>query len=119
LVSTLLIDGNTLTLEQVEQVARGSVEVRLSEAALEKISKSRDVIDTVLASNKTVYGVNTGFGALSNKRISAEQLEQLQVNLVRSHAVGTGPMLEAPIVRARCCCAPILWPKGFPVCMWK
>lgn len=113
MVSQLAIDGNQLSLEQVEHVSRAHLEVTLSPKALKQVQQSRQVIEEVLSSGKTVYGVNTGFGALSNKRISAEQLDQLQINLVRSHAVGTGPALDKPIVRAMILLRANTLAKGF------
>jgi len=60
----------------------------LSPAAVTRMKASRAVVDRVVAANETAYGINTGFGKLASVRISAEQVRQLQVNLVRSHACG-------------------------------
>ncbi len=86
---------------------------QFSPSALKNMRASRQVIETVLHSGQIVYGVNTGFGALSNKRISDQELEQLQINLVRSHAVGTGPVLDPPIVRAMMLLRANTLAKGF------
>src|SRR5262247_4835081 len=61
---------------------------------------SRAVVDKLVASGKTAYGINTGFGKLASVRISSEQVRQLQVNLVRSHACGVGEPLSIPETRA-------------------
>ncbi len=95
------IDGERLTLEAVRAISRDAgVQVVLDAVAKQRIEASRNVIEDVLASGKTVYGVNTGFGALSHVRISNEQVDQLQINLVRSHAAGTGTPLDFETVRA-------------------
>jgi histidine ammonia-lyase len=77
------------------------------------VEASRAVVESVLASGKTVYGVNTGFGALSHVTISPDQVDQLQVNLVRSHAAGTGGHLDIPAVRAMMLLRANTLAKGF------
>lgn len=110
----LSIDGEHLTIAQVVQVAfQPQMEVRLAPSALSKIEASRQVVEAVLKSGQTVYGVNTGFGALSSVSISTEQVDQLQVNLVRSHAAGTGEPLEIPVVRAMMLLRANTLAKGF------
>src|SRR5437870_1200910 len=64
------------------------------------MNASRTVVDRLVASGKTAYGINTGFGKLASVRISTEQVRQLQVNLVRSHACGVGEPLSQPETRA-------------------
>lgn len=97
----LAIDGHSLTLEDVFTVAMDdTAEVHVAESAKTAVAASRKIIEDVLASGKTVYGVNTGFGAMSTVTIPADQVDQLQVNLIRSHAAGTGEPLDIPTVRA-------------------
>lgn len=100
----LQLTGNDLTPEAVWQVAYATFEdglrVGLAPEAVPGIQASRQVIENVLSEGRTVYGVNTGFGALSSVSIPNESVNQLQINLVRSHAAGTGPILERPAVRA-------------------
>jgi histidine ammonia-lyase len=96
----LVIDGRPLTLAEIESVAAESAEVRrpvaISPAAIARVAQSRQVIESIVASGQTVYGVNTGFGKLADVRIPVERLAQLQTNLVRSHACGLGdPLSEA------------------------
>jgi copper chaperone CopZ len=57
-------------------------------------------VERAISGGQTVYGVNTGFGKLANVRIAPDQLDQLQVNLIRSHAAGVGAPLDAAVVRA-------------------
>ena len=75
------------------------VRVRLSEARLAELDRSAAVVREVIESGRTVYGVNTGFGLLANTRIPADQLEQLQRNLVLSHSTGVGPLFSDDVVR--------------------
>ena len=96
----LVLDGVTLTLEQVVDVARAHRPVALGEAARARIAASRAVVDRVLASGVTAYGINTGFGALATVTVPHDKLCALQVNLLRSHAIGTGEPLPADTVRA-------------------
>ncbi|HEY9745241.1 MAG TPA: histidine ammonia-lyase, partial [Oculatellaceae cyanobacterium] len=110
----LQIDGESLTLEAVRDVALDeNIQVALASEAVNKMQLSRRIVEEVLASGKTVYGVNTGFGALSNVRISPDQVTQLQVNLLRSHAVGTGQVLEVSTVRAMMLLRANTLAKGF------
>jgi histidine ammonia-lyase len=97
---TVLLDGNSLTVEDVMRCARGSVPVAAAPGALAAMAQSRAIIDRAVARGETMYGINTGFGKLANVRIAPEQLERLQVNLIRSHAAGAGPPLPPEVVRA-------------------
>ena len=97
---TLALNGNDLTLENVYEVALGTREVSLAPEARKRMDASRAVIDRLVASGETAYGVNTGFGKMASVRISTDQIRQLQTNLVRSHAVGVGAPLSEAEVRA-------------------
>src|SRR6056297_1606051 len=99
-MTDVLIDGESLTPEEIEAVARHGATVGLSEEASEKIRASRERIEAILEDDEAVYGVNTGFGDLVSERIPKEDLETLQENLVRSHASGAGPELDREVVRA-------------------
>jgi histidine ammonia-lyase len=87
------------TLEELEAVARGAVPAPLDGPDRERIAAARAVIEAALESGTAVYGVTTGFGRLENVRIAAADAAQLQVNLLRSHAVGSGPPLPEEVVR--------------------
>jgi len=88
--------GQRLTLEQIADVANGREQVVLSNEARERIAAARAVVEKIVEQNRTVYGVNTGFGKLSDVRIDPGQLRELQLNLVRSHSCGLGnPLSEA------------------------
>ena len=91
--------GTQLTLADVMRVANDGAPVALSYDARARIVKSRDYIERIVAEGRTVYGVTTGFGKLANVRIAPEDVQQLQRNLVRSHAMGVGEPLSQEVVR--------------------
>ncbi|MFZ0061918.1 MAG: histidine ammonia-lyase [Pyrinomonadaceae bacterium] len=94
------LSGQKLSLQQIVDVAEGREQVRLSSAARARCDASRAVVENIVAEGRTVYGVNTGFGRLSDVRIEPHQLRELQVNLVRSHACGLGSPLSESEARA-------------------
>ena len=87
------------TLEELEAVARGAPPPPLDDGDRARIAAARGVVEDALRSGRTVYGVNTGFGDLVTVSIAAEDTAQLQLNLIRSHAVGSGEPLSEEIVR--------------------
>ena len=96
----ILIDGDHLTLSQLTAVARDHASVRLAPEVHEKMQKSRAVIEKILKSGRVVYGVNTGFGKLSEVLIPKEQVNELQLNLIRSHSAGVGEPYSEEATRA-------------------
>ena len=88
-----------LTLEQLHAIHRGGAPLKLPASAGETIRASARVVQRAAEGDAPVYGVNTGFGKLANQRISASQLDTLQLNLIRSHSVGVGEPLAPPVVR--------------------
>ncbi|MEK6337586.1 MAG: histidine ammonia-lyase [Acidobacteriota bacterium] len=94
------LNGQKLLLAQVVAVARGEERVSLAASARERVERSRRVVETIVAEGRAVYGVNTGFGKLSDVRIEPSQLRELQLNLVRSHACGLGSPLSKAEARA-------------------
>jgi len=97
---SVLLTGNDLTFSQLYAVALRGETVGLAPAAVERMNASRAVVERLVASGATAYGINTGFGKLASVRISPEQVRQLQVNLVRSHASGVGEPLSEAETRA-------------------
>jgi len=97
---SVLLTGNDLTFAQLYAVALRGGTVGLAPAAVERMNASRAVVERLVASGATAYGINTGFGKLASVRISPEQVRQLQVNLVRSHASGVGEPLSEAETRA-------------------
>lgn len=94
------LNGQKLLLAQVVAVSRGEESVSLAASARERVAQSRRVVETIVAEGRAVYGVNTGFGKLSDVRIEPSQLRELQLNLVRSHACGLGSPLSEAEARA-------------------
>jgi histidine ammonia-lyase len=91
----LELSGDGLTLDDAERILRGKVDrLSLVSTARKRVEKSRRTLENLYATGATIYGVNTGFGKLSNKRIEADEVLALQENLLRSHAVGMGPLLS-------------------------
>jgi histidine ammonia-lyase len=94
------LDGESLTLAQLEAIARHGAAVAIADAAIARVRASRAVVDAHVQRGTPTYGVNTGFGALADVAIPGDQLAALQVNLLRSHAAGVGDPLPVPVVRA-------------------
>jgi histidine ammonia-lyase len=99
-LNALHINGNDLTLEAVKEVAVSRRAVLLAPDAREGVNRARAIVDEIVASNKVAYAITTGVGKLSDVRIAGEQIRELQVNLVRSHAVGVGAPLPTAETRA-------------------
>ena len=84
------LDGNSLSLESFHAIVERQAEVSLCEKARERIKKARTVVDKAILKGERVYSINTGFGILSKVTIPPESLDELQVNLIRSHCAGVG-----------------------------
>jgi histidine ammonia-lyase len=100
MTETILIDGDSLTVDEAYAVAVERLRVKLDPKARERMLRTHAVVDDIVARNAVVYGVTTGFGKLSEVAIPHDKLAQLQVNLVRSHASGVGDRLPEREVRA-------------------
>jgi len=96
----LHLDGTSLALDQLGRISRGEINLQLATAALERMARSRRLVEKLLRTDRAIYGVNTGFGKLSDVRIPPNDLQTLQKNLIVSHACGVGPELSGPEVRA-------------------
>lgn len=94
------IDGNSLTIEQVTRVAREMARVDLMTGAKNRMLASRRALEKLVEDGRTIYAVNTGVGELVDVKIPREELKNLQVNLLRSHACGVGDLYPTEIVRA-------------------
>lgn len=97
---TVEVGPGALTFDQVVAVARGGARVSLSDEALKLVAEARAHVEELAARPTPVYGVSTGFGALATRHIPTDLRAQLQLNIVRSHAAGTGPEVEREVVRA-------------------
>jgi histidine ammonia-lyase len=97
--SPLLLDGETLSLEALAQISAGAP-VALAPAAVERVARARALVDRLAAGDAPIYGINTGFGTLAEVKIAKSDLQQLQRNLILSHAAGVGSSLPLPEARA-------------------
>jgi histidine ammonia-lyase len=96
----VMIGMEKMTLEALMSIARHGAEVQLSEASVQRINEARQLIEQWVKEEKSIYGVTTGFGALSDVAISKKDTRQLQQNILMSHSAGTGDMLDEETVRA-------------------
>jgi histidine ammonia-lyase len=99
-MSALHLNGNDLSLETFEQVVLHRQPVLLESDARERVNRAREVVETLVAGDRVAYAITTGVGHLADVRISNDQARELQVNLVRSHAVGVGDPLSESESRA-------------------
>lgn len=95
----VLLDGDSLTLDEFINVSRFNYKVDLAYETIDKVNKSRDLVDKFVKDNKVVYGITTGFGKFSDVVITGDEIMELQKNLIISHACGVGNPLEEEIVR--------------------
>ena len=109
----LILDGQPLTLEDIDAVALASKRVQVAPDALSRVTQSRGLIEKILSAGETVYGVNTGFGKLADVHIADDKLAELQINLVRSHAGGVGQPLSEAESRAMLLLRANVLAKGF------
>jgi histidine ammonia-lyase len=96
----IIVDGRSLTIDAVEAVARRGFAAELDREARDRVVAARHVIDEILRSGEVAYGINTGFGRLAEVRVRPDQLDRLQLNLLRSHACGVGEPWTDDVVRA-------------------
>lgn len=99
-MTTITINCQPLTIDDVVVVARGGSQVELGKEAISAMERSREVVEDLVAEERVVYGITTGFGKFADRTISRDSLEQLQHNLIRSHSVGVGDALPPDVVRS-------------------
>lgn len=112
-METLILNGQPLSLREIEAVSLAACAVTIAPDALSRVAESRALIEGILAAGETVYGVNTGFGKLSDVSIPPDRLAELQINLVRSHAGGVGQPLSEAESRAMLLLRANVLAKGF------
>lgn len=98
-MAEFVLDGESLDINSFVEIARNYAAVRLSPKAIDNINKCRKVVNKLVERKEAIYGLTTGFGSLSNVSISPKDTEELQENLIRSHAAGVGNPLAEEIVR--------------------
>lgn len=108
-----LLDGNSLTLDDVYEVAVRQRTVKIAPQAVRRMKASRALVEQWLAGSETVYGVTTGFGEFANVRITMDNIERLQENLILSHAGGAGEPIPPQVVRAMMLLRANALAKGF------
>src|SRR5207253_1276836 len=96
----LILDGNSLTIENVYCCSVAPSQLSFSSGAVRKMKQSRALVEEWVKGDETIYGVTTGFGEFSNVRINKKDTEALQENLIMSHSAGIGDPLPAEIVCA-------------------
>src|SRR5438876_2581252 len=96
----LRLNGQPLTLAEIAAIARGNERVEIAPEAIAQMEASERVVREVAGGERPVYGINTGFGKLCEVRIGGDEIERLQLNLVRSHACGLGRLLSEAETRA-------------------
>lgn len=99
-MTQLILDGQSLTLDDVAEVARDLRECVIAASSMDDVRASRKIVDDIVAEKRVVYGVTTGFGSLCNVSIPTEETIQLQENLIRTHSSGFGNPLAEDVVRA-------------------
>jgi histidine ammonia-lyase len=109
----ILLDGNSLTLDDLGAIAFEGVTVALTDDARGRVNAARAVVERFARGDQPVYGINTGFGNFAEVRVSTESLGELQVNLLRSHAAGVGEPLAIPVVRATMALRANVLAKGY------
>ncbi len=95
----VVLDGSPLSICSIVSVARRGALVELANASRKRVEAARDGMLARAAEGEALYGINTGFGSFAHVRLPADQLAQLQLNLIRSHACGVGELLDTESVR--------------------
>src|SRR5687767_851094 len=112
MIREVVIDGRSLGIDDVEAVANGA-SVSLAESVVGRMRATNSIVASIVRDGAVAYGITTGFGKLSDVAIPPERLAELQVNLVRSHASGVGPLLSEREVRAMMLLRANVLAKGF------
>ncbi|MCK5305125.1 MAG: aromatic amino acid lyase, partial [Candidatus Heimdallarchaeota archaeon] len=94
----IILDGDSLTINDLVEVTRFERKVKISEEGKKRIEKARKILEDKLDKNEIMYGISTGFGKLADTIISPSERELLQKNIIRSHSIGFGPYLPDEIV---------------------
>ncbi len=95
----IILDGETLDLKKFIAVARDKDKVEIDKKAIDRVNKAHRLVEKYVKNNRVIYGINTGFGKLSDVRIKVDELSDLQRNLLMSHACGTGDLFPNDVVR--------------------
>ena len=115
-MNPITLNPGHITLEQLQAIHAGVCKLELPTAARGAVRASHALVQAAAEGDAPVYGVNTGFGKLANQRISRDQLDTLQRNLIRSHSVGVGEPLSAPVMRLLLACKAASLARGYSGC---
>jgi len=96
----IVLDGTSLQIDKIISISRDFAPVSIADEAISRVHDGRKIVDRIVKSGKTAYGLNTGFGVLAERKIDSKDLDALQLNLIRSHAAGVGSPLSTDEVRA-------------------
>ena len=99
ILKEIILDGCSLTLENLMQITRGGVHVKASLEAMDNVKKSRALVESLVASGRPMYGINTGFGKFSDVAIPEDEINLLQIKLILADAAGVGEPLKKDVVR--------------------
>ena len=94
------LNGQNLSIEQVASILYDNKKVEIAQQAIERVNKSREAVEKIVQQEKTVYGINTGFGKFSDVKIAEQEVSKLQLNLIRSHACGFGEPFPEKVAKA-------------------
>ena len=102
-MSKLILNGNDLTINDIKRInLPKKTHISICPKAKEKMVQANDYVKEIVESGEAVYGINTGFGALADKRINKEDLSKLQYNLIRSHCTGVGNFFPKRLLEQSC-----------------
>lgn len=107
------LTGNTLTINEVKKVLFDNERVEIAKASMEKVNQSHEAVQRIVKEKKVVYGITTGFGKFSDVYIDSENVEELQLNLIHSHACGVGEPFPEIVSRAMLLLRANALTKGF------
>jgi histidine ammonia-lyase len=96
----IILDGQSLSLDDLVFIARHHEKVSIAKESIQKIIEASSLVEELIKKEKPIYGINTGFGHLANVKIENDKLDELQVNLLKSHACSMGDPLSIEVVRA-------------------
>ncbi|MEK4627468.1 MAG: histidine ammonia-lyase [Solibacillus sp.] len=94
------LNGQSLSIEQMTRILYENEKVQIAEEAIRRVEKSRTAVERIVEQDKTVYGINTGFGKFSDVKIQEQEVSMLQLNLIRSHACGFGEPFPVKVSKA-------------------
>lgn len=93
------MDGHSLTIEKLSHLAKGNAKIQIAKPSMNQIVQAREIVERLAKSDEAYFGINTGVGIFSGEKLNGSEMDEFQVNLIRSHATGIGEVL--PIEASR------------------